>query len=25
VLLRFLDHVARVPDVAFVPVEALFE
>jgi len=25
VLLRFLDHVARVPDVALVPVEALFE
>ena len=25
VLLRFLDHVARVPDVTFVPVEALFE
>ena len=25
VLLRFLDHVARVPDVTFVPVEVLFE
>lgn len=25
VLLRFLDHVARVPDVTFVPAEALFE
>jgi hypothetical protein len=25
VMLRFLDHVARVPDVTFVPVEALFE
>ena len=25
VLLRFLDHVSRVPDVVFVPVEALFE